>query len=65
MSSMMETLLGFAGGLALFIYGMNQMGDGLKKVAGEKNEKDSGGSYNKSSDGCFCRDGGNRHHAKQ
>jgi Na+/phosphate symporter len=33
MSSMMETLLGFAGGLALFIYGMNQMGDGLKKVA--------------------------------
>lgn len=39
MSSMMETLLGFAGGLALFIYGMNQMGDGLKKVAGEKMRK--------------------------
>lgn len=36
MSSTMEIILGLAGGLALFIYGMNLMGDGLKKIAGEK-----------------------------
>lgn len=39
MSSTLEIILGFTGGFALFIYGMNQMGDGLKKIAGEKMKK--------------------------
>ncbi len=29
-------LTGLIGGLGLFIYGMNLMGDGLQNVAGEK-----------------------------
>lgn len=33
---MKEMIFGFTGGLALFIYGMSLMGEGLKKVAGEK-----------------------------
>lgn len=33
---MKEILFGVAGGLALFIYGMNLMSDGLKKAAGER-----------------------------
>jgi len=32
----MEMIFGLAGGLALFIYGMNLMGEGLQKAAGEK-----------------------------
>ncbi|MEI3338640.1 MAG: hypothetical protein V8R80_00685 [Eubacterium sp.] len=33
------SLLTMIGGLALFLYGMNVMGDGLKKVSGGKLEK--------------------------
>lgn len=33
---MRELIFGVLGGLALFIYGMTLMGDGLKKVAGER-----------------------------
>ena len=33
---MREMIFGVIGGLALFIYGMNLMGEGLKKVAGER-----------------------------
>lgn len=33
---MTEMIFGVAGGLALFIFGMNLMGEGLKKAAGEK-----------------------------
>lgn len=36
---MKEIIFGVAGGLALFIYGMNLMSDGLKKAAGEKLRK--------------------------
>ena len=32
----MEIIFGFAGGLALFIFGMNEMGSGLQKVAVNK-----------------------------
>ncbi len=39
MSSTLEIIFGLAGGLAIFIYGMNSMGDGLKKIAGEKMKK--------------------------
>lgn len=31
-SQTMEIIFGLMGGLALFIYGMNLMGDGLKKL---------------------------------
>lgn len=31
-------LLGLFSGIALFLYGMNVMGDGLKKVAGNRLE---------------------------
>lgn len=34
--SWVTILFGLAGGLALFLYGMNLMGEGLKKAAGEK-----------------------------
>lgn len=33
---LVEVIFGLLGGLAIFIYGMNLMGDGLKKVAGER-----------------------------
>jgi phosphate:Na+ symporter len=33
---MKDIIFGVAGGLALFIYGMNLMGEGLKKAAGER-----------------------------
>ncbi|NLY89410.1 MAG: Na/Pi cotransporter family protein [Firmicutes bacterium] len=33
---MREIIFGVAGGLALFIYGMNLMGEGLKKTAGDR-----------------------------
>jgi phosphate:Na+ symporter len=36
---MKEIIFGVAGGLALFIFGMNLMSDGLKKAAGEKLRK--------------------------
>ena len=36
---MKELIFGVIGGLALFIYGMNLMSEGLKKVAGERLRK--------------------------
>ena len=33
------SILTLLGGLALFLYGMNVMGDGLEKVSGGKMEK--------------------------
>ena len=33
---MQEIIFGVLGGLALFIYGMNLMSEGLKKVAGDR-----------------------------
>ena len=35
----MKMILGFIGGLALFLYGMNVMGDGLSKLSGGKLER--------------------------
>ena len=32
----MESILGLCGGLALFLYGMHMMSDGLEAVAGER-----------------------------
>ncbi len=39
MNSVMETLFGLFGGLALFLFGMNMMSEGLQKAAGEKMKK--------------------------
>ncbi|MGN1031107.1 MAG: Na/Pi cotransporter family protein [Butyricicoccaceae bacterium] len=36
MNSVMETIFGLIGGLAIFIFGMNLMSESLQKVAGEK-----------------------------
>ncbi len=36
MNSTFQTLFGLCGGLALFLYGMNLMSEGLQKAAGEK-----------------------------
>ena len=36
---MRELIFGVVGGLALFIYGMHLMSEGLKKVAGERLRK--------------------------
>lgn len=36
MNSTLETIFGLCGGLALFLYGMNMMSEGLQKAAGEK-----------------------------
>ena len=36
MNGTMEVAFGMAGGLALFLYGMNSMSDALQKAAGEK-----------------------------
>lgn len=36
MNTMMETVFGLAGGLAMFLFGMNMMSEGLQKAAGEK-----------------------------
>lgn len=36
MNETMRTVFGLLGGLAVFIYGMNMMSEGLQKVAGEK-----------------------------
>ena len=35
----MVYFFGFLGGLALFLYGMQLMGDGLQRAAGEKLQK--------------------------
>ena len=34
-----EMIFGTIGGLALFMFGMNMMSDGLKKVAGQRLKK--------------------------
>ena len=34
MNEVMQTLSGLLGGLAIFLFGMNMMSEGLKKVAG-------------------------------
>ena len=39
MKEMMETIFGLLGGLAVFIYGMNLMSEGLQKAAGERMKK--------------------------
>lgn len=39
MSTTLETLFGLCGGLAIFLYGMNQMSDALQKAAGERMKK--------------------------
>ena len=39
MSAVMETLFGLLGGLALFLFGMNMMSEGLQKAAGSKMKK--------------------------
>lgn len=36
MNSTLQTIFGLLGGLALFIYGMNMMSEGLQKAAGER-----------------------------
>ena len=36
MNSMLETVFGLLGGLALFLFGMNMMSEGLQKAAGER-----------------------------
>ena len=36
MSETLETIFGLAGGLAIFLFGMNKMSDALQKAAGEK-----------------------------
>ena len=36
MSEVLETIFGLIGGLALFLYGMNQMSEALQKAAGDK-----------------------------
>lgn len=36
MKEILETVFGLLGGLAMFIYGMNMMSDGLQKTAGDK-----------------------------
>lgn len=36
MNGTMEVAFGMAGGLALFLYGMNSMSDALQKAAGER-----------------------------
>ncbi|MDO4941997.1 MAG: Na/Pi cotransporter family protein [Lachnospiraceae bacterium] len=36
MNETLQTIFGLLGGLALFLYGMNMMSDGLQKAAGEK-----------------------------
>ena len=38
---MSSIVIPFIGGLAMFIYGMNIMADGLQHAAGSKNEEDS------------------------
>lgn len=35
-NEIVKTLFGLFGGLAIFLFGMNMMSEGLQKVAGEK-----------------------------
>ena len=35
-NEIVQTLFGLLGGLAIFLFGMNMMSEGLQKVAGEK-----------------------------
>ena len=39
MNETVKMIFGLAGGLALFLYGMNSMSDGLQKVAGDRMKK--------------------------
>lgn len=39
MNSSLQTIFGLLGGLAVFIYGMNMMSEGLQKAAGERMKK--------------------------
>ena len=39
MNNTVKTIFGLIGGLALFLYGMNNMSDALQKTAGEKMKK--------------------------
>ena len=39
MNEIVTTIFGLLGGLALFLYGMNNMSDALQKAAGEKMKK--------------------------
>ena len=39
MNEVCKVVFGLAGGLALFLYGMNSMSDALQKAAGEKMKK--------------------------
>lgn len=39
MNSTLETIFGLAGGLAMFLFGMNMMSEGLQKAAGDKMKK--------------------------
>lgn len=39
MKEIFEIVFGLLGGLAMFIYGMNMMSDGLQKAAGERMKK--------------------------
>lgn len=54
----MVYFFGFLGGLALFLYGMQLMGDGLQRAAGEKLQKIlealTRGFDCRSSVGCSC-----------
>ena len=36
MNEIMQTAFGLLGGLAIFLFGMNMMSEGLQKVAGDK-----------------------------
>ncbi|WP_371298262.1 hypothetical protein [Paraeggerthella sp.] len=38
MNAPMETVFGLLGGLAVFLFGMNMMSEGLQKAAGRQNE---------------------------
>ena len=49
------SILTMLGGLALFLYGMNAMGDGLAKVSGGKLERISGEADLKSHQGGTSR----------
>ena len=39
MNTTLETIFGLAGGLAMFLFGMNMMSEGLQKAAGDKMKK--------------------------
>ena len=60
MNENVKVIFGLIGGLALFLYGMNSMSDALQKAAGEKDEKDSGISYEEPGHGSACRSTGHR-----